>query len=174
MRQARRFLWLLTLLPLAAAGGDLGAIHARAMLDLSRPLLLHVENGDRTTLLLKEAYVQAGFLNQPEKLACSEKVTLMANVPGMAMREVELLSLDRFAQCLNRGGYRMPAGAIAVGVGATPVCEGCVAGEEVVTIPFSIRFSLKRPGVIEEYRAFTNYLFFQRPKGAQPIRFSNG
>jgi len=174
MRNVRRLLGLLTLLPLVAAGQDAGGIHARAVLDLSRPLLLHVENGDRTTLLLKEAYVQAGFLNQPEKLACSEKVTLMANVPGKTMREVELLPLDRFAQCLNRGGYRMPAGAIAVGISAAPVCESCVAGEEVVTIPFSIRFSLKRPGVIEEHRAFTNYLFFQRQQGAQPIRFGNG
>jgi hypothetical protein len=174
MRGYFRFLWLLALLPLAVTGEEYGGIHARAVLDLSRPLLLRVENGERDTLLLKNARVLVMFQGMPRRVACAESVKLLKSVQSGTSRDVELLSLDRFAHCLNLGGYTLPAGAVPVEIGTTAVCEACVAGDEVVAIPFSVRFTLKRPGVIEEHRAFTNYLFFQRRKDKQPIRFSSG
>lgn len=164
---------LLLLLPLLAWGAEVGPTRAKAVLDASRTLMLRVYNGERGTLLVKRALIRVAEAGNPEKTACALPVDVVRSVKRGTSRDMELLPLAKFEECLMQAGYRVPPGAQPVEISETPDCAACVpmesGGDEVLMIPFSVRVVMSCPGTLEEYRSFTNYLFFQYPPRGRPI-----
>jgi len=164
---------LLLLLPLLAWGAEVGPTRAKAVLDSPNPLLLRVYNGERGALLIKRARIQVADAAVPERAGCVQTVEVMRSVKRGQSRDLELLDLRLFEECLGRAGYRVPPGSRPVEIAETRVCAACVppesGGEAVLTIPFSVQLVMSCPGTLEEYRSFTNYLFFQYPPKSRPI-----
>ncbi len=168
-----RLLILLGMLPLLAWGAEVGPTRAQTVLDLPHPLLLRVYNGERGTLLVKRARIQVADAGNPDRVGCMQPVDVMRSVKRGEARDVELLDLKKFEECLSLAGYRVPPGSWPVEIAETPVCAACIPAEkgggDVLAIPFSVRLVMSCPGTLEEYRSFTNYLFFQYPPKGRPI-----
>lgn len=169
----RCLLLLLGMLPFLAWGAEVGPTRAKTMVEPSRPLLLRMYNGERGTLLIKNARITVAEPGKPDQVACAETVMVLLSVRRGESREMELLPLDKLQECLSQSGYRVPPGARPVEAAETPVCSTCVpadnGGEAAVAVPFSVRLEMSCPGILQEYWTFTNYLFFQYPPKGRPI-----
>jgi hypothetical protein len=147
-------------------------IRLRTVLDLEKPLLLRVENERSVPLLVKSVHVVVCACAAPENVVCDLDAARFDSVPPKARRDFALVSLDRFAACLNAAGYSVPAGARPVEIAETPQCPDCAPdGGTVKALPFTVRVSLRYQGTPEDARTFTNYLFFQVPGGERPVTF---